>query len=103
MSKRPSKTIWLVWADRGSYSDRTEYAVCWYDTEAEAKATVETLHELSEAWRRKVSDADGNYGALYEQARLAIGDEQWAPYDETTYGAFALTRGPLVVAEKGSK
>lgn len=93
MDARKAKTIWLVWADRGSYSERTEYAVCWFETEAEAKACAETLHELSEAWRRKVSDADGNYSELYDKARLAIGDEQWAPYDDTTYSAFSLERG----------
>jgi hypothetical protein len=94
MGKR-NNTVWLVWASRGDYSNHTEYPVCWFDTEAEAKALSEKMVELSDVWRRKVADADDEtpYGELWDKARLAIGDEDWSPGDETEYRAVELKRG----------
>lgn len=88
-----AKTIWLVWATRGSYSDRTEYAVCWHDTKAQATAHAQKLTEASNEWRRRISYSDEPYGTMWDRAQADIGDEQWSPGDETDYQAFELKRG----------
>lgn len=96
MNLRPrvKDTIYLVTARRGDYSDRTEYAVCWFATEREAKTCAELFHEKSLKWRRRLSDSDEPWSAV-EKAQADIGDSQWGWFDDTTYGVHALERGAL--------
>src|SRR5690348_11019534 len=90
---KTQQSIWLVWADRGSYSDRTEYAVCWFDTKSMAEACARVMQERSNEWRSRISDNWERSLELHEKALAEIGDPQWGHYDETTYSAYELKRG----------
>lgn len=92
---KPTKTIYLVWCRRGDYSDRTEYAVCWYPDEATAKKHAENLTAESNEWRGRACGASDSW-AIAEKARLALGDSQWSHGDESEYYAVALELGPAV-------
>lgn len=84
-------TIWLVSARRGDYSDRTEYAVCWFATEREAKDCAERMEAASNEWRSRLN---GMWiTERWEQAQAEIGDTGWSPNDHTDYRAYALERG----------
>ena len=48
-----SKTIYVVMARRGDYSDRTEYAVCWLPTEKAAQDCAERMQQKSDEWRSR--------------------------------------------------
>ena len=72
-----TKQIWLVWARRGDYSDRTEYAVCWYAAEQDAKACAERMQQASAAWRARAIGAT-NPWSLVAPAQADIGDSQWS-------------------------
>lgn len=96
-------TIWIVWARRGEYADRTEYPVCWCATEAEADAEAERLTELSGQWRDRVRAASGDWDGRsgspgigedeqIEAAKAALGDPSWSGRDETEYWAISLER-----------
>ena len=84
--------IWLVWARRGDYSDRTEYAVCWFPTAKEAEACAATMQAESNKWRSRLSGSDNRW-THEEVAKQEIGDSDWSCWDDTTYSAFKLTRG----------
>jgi hypothetical protein len=87
-------TIYVVWADRGAYSDRTEYAVCWYENEEYARERAESLTALSAEWQRRIfNSGSSRYGAIWEEAKKAVGDEQWGPTDDTSYSVVELKRG----------
>jgi hypothetical protein len=89
-----AKTIYLVSARRGDYSDRTEYPVCWFAREAEAKACALHMEQKSAEWRSRAADS-GSPWDVCEQAQKDIGDPQWNYYDNTDYAAFALERGSV--------
>jgi hypothetical protein len=89
------KTVWIIWADRGEYSDRTEYAVCWFETKEEAEKFASAMQETSEAWLDRWRRTDGR-DSLHEtwaKACEATGDSQWSPSDKTRYSAVELKRG----------
>ena len=93
------KTIYLVWADRGCYSEHSEYAVCWFKTEAAAKARAEKMQKLSEEWLVRIANADfskigwDKRDPMWAEAMKEIGDDAWSPSDGTTYTAQKLGRG----------
>lgn len=89
---RVRDTIYLVTARRGDYSDRTEYAVCWFATEREAKECAERMETASNEWRSRMANLDEPWN-LMEQAAKEIGDPQWNYFDSTDYAACALERG----------
>jgi hypothetical protein len=88
----PAETIWLVWASRGDYSDRTEYAVCWFPTQVEAERAAARMTAASAEWRTRRADSDDPFD-LDKPAQVDIGDEGWSGWDDTKYSAVALTRG----------
>lgn len=99
-TKEMPETVWLVWADRGDYSDRTEYAVCWFATKDEADAHAAALQERAALWRRRFADdCELPYGELWEKATAEVGDPGWSPSDYTEYRAVELKRGKPIASE----
>lgn len=92
MSADLATTIWLVWASRGDYSDRTEYAVCWHPAQVDAERVAARMTAASAEWRARRIDSDNPYN-LDKPAQVDIGDEGWSGWDATEYSAVALTRG----------
>lgn len=87
-----AKTIYIVCARRGDYSDRTEYAVCWFAREADAKACAERMEQKSNEWRSRTADADDPWN-LVPQAQADIGDSGWGYFDNTDYHVEPLEHG----------
>lgn len=90
MSKPTS--IWVVGASRGDYSDRTEYAVCWYETKEAAEARALEMGAKSNEWRSRACGAESPWD-IVEEAKTDIGDVGWGYYDDTEYFAYELKRG----------
>lgn len=69
-------TIYIVWASQGEYSDRREWAVAGYTTEALAQAYCTEIsaaaREAFEKWER-YKDAPGS--AYYEDVEKSDGAE----------------------------
>jgi len=87
--------IWLVWADRGDYSDRVCYPVCWFDNEADAQACARRMGERSDYWRKRIFPSATPYVEKWREAAKDIGDEQWRPSYATEYSAVPLASGAL--------
>ena len=85
--------IYLIWADRGDYSDHTEYAVSWTKNKTKAEAEAARLNEGSGVLRRRTVDGD-NYTKEWESACASLGDPQWSPSDETKYCVLELEELP---------
>ena len=84
-------TIYLVAARRGDYSDRTEYAVCWFTEEHDAKACAERMQQASDRLRSRLANKFSP--ELWDACRVEIGDSDWSPSDHTDYFHHALERG----------
>lgn len=85
--------IYVIWADRGEYDDRVEYAVGWFTDEAKARRYAARLTIASAEWRLycKKEDFPGNTKRLQE-ARAALGDSRWNEFDRTEYTAATLSQ-----------
>ena len=92
MASKKMDIVWLVWAERGCYSDRTEYAVCWFDTKSMAEACATVMCRRSNEWRARCADSDAPWD-VGEEAMKDLGDPQWAYYDDTRYYVVELQRG----------
>ena len=86
--------IYIIGADRGDYSDRTEYVVAWTSDKAKAEARAAWLNEQSAIQQRRVNNSSLPYGESWSVAQAELGDLQWSPSDETTYGVQELEELP---------
>jgi len=86
------RSIWIVQANRGDYSDRTEYAVSWYKTESEATARAAEMEAKSHDWQSNCRDSDNPWDFV-KAAQDDIGDESWNFYADTDYRVYALPHG----------
>lgn len=87
------KTIYVVNATRGHYSDRTEHVVCWYPDKESAETCARRMLDASAEWRTHVNNSKEPYVEVWDRARAAIGDPCWSPSDDTEYGVEKLERG----------
>lgn len=87
--------VYAIMADRGDYSDRIDYAVCWYPTKEKAKSTAVRMMGLSAEWCKRCRNDDNAHadGGAIQKARAAIGDPQWSYWDVTTYSVNLLPAG----------
>jgi hypothetical protein len=58
------KTIWVVGGSSGEYSDHREWFICYYTTEAKAKAHAENAAARYRAIRAEIGD-DPECGSCY--------------------------------------
>lgn len=90
-SRVTADPIFIVWAEHGDYSSRTEYAVCWYDVKADAETRVGELVAGDAEWSGRVACAELDYGDMCLRATAALRDPLWMP--GTCYRVIELQHG----------